>query len=153
MVWGFLQLLVGKASAYFSSRVVVTETGCWEWQGARDPKGYGRLKIGGRATGRCYTAHRYAWILEYGEPGDLCVLHRCDNAPCCNPEHLHLGTRADNNTEMRERGRAFLRVPYERHGEIKRRHAGGETQTAIAREFGVDRSTIGLIVRRAGGVS
>lgn len=42
-------------------------------------------------------ASKKAYILTHGEiPSDLCVLHRCDTAICCNPAHLYLGTRADN---------------------------------------------------------
>jgi len=46
--------------------------------------------------------------LWHGHPlnGNLCVLHRCDNPPCCNPEHLFLGTIKDNVHDMYKKGRA-----------------------------------------------
>jgi hypothetical protein len=84
---------------------------CWEWIGYRLPKGYGRL-WGGRGNGYVY-AHRVAWALTHGEleaaarQGDAIVLHKCDNPPCCNPEHLTVGSQADNvkDRDLKGRGR------------------------------------------------
>jgi len=75
---------------------------CWEWTGFKQ-KGYGRFMFQGRKL----FAHRVAWELTKGQiPSDLHVLHTCDNPPCCNPEHLWLGTQADNNRDRDEKGRA-----------------------------------------------
>lgn len=77
--------------------------GCWEWQGYRMPKGYGQVGIGHSGL---ILAHRLAWELTHGPvPTDLFVLHHCDNPPCCNPDHLWLGTKADNNRDMAQKGR------------------------------------------------
>lgn len=77
---------------------------CWTWIGARDANGYGRLSLPGRGT---IGAHRVSWELHRGEiPDGLCVLHRCDNPPCVWPEHLFLGTHADNVADRIAKGRS-----------------------------------------------
>jgi hypothetical protein len=76
--------------------------GCWEWLGKGDKDGYGKFCVK-RAT---YRAHRISWILfNGGDPGDLCVLHRCDNPRCVRPDHLFLGTPGDNNADRDAKGR------------------------------------------------
>lgn len=70
--------------------------GCWEWQGASIPKGYGCITVDRRTV----YAHRVSWLLAHGDPGDLHVLHSCDNPRCVRPEHLFLGTRSDNMQDM-----------------------------------------------------
>ncbi len=81
-------------------------TPCMEWQGARLPKGYG--KIGDRrqkGTGWALT-HRIAYEAAFGPiPDGQLVCHHCDNPPCCNPDHLFLGTHVDNAADMWAKGR------------------------------------------------
>lgn len=80
-------------------------TPCWEWTGPLDRKGYGRLWFKG--VGRHMGAHRVAWTLANGDPGPLCVLHRCDNPKCCREDgHLFTGTKADNNADRSAKGRS-----------------------------------------------
>jgi hypothetical protein len=56
---------------------------------------------------RWMTAHRYAWILTHGEPdADLEIMHICDVPACCNPEHLKLGTHAENMADCVAKGRS-----------------------------------------------
>jgi hypothetical protein len=78
--------------------------GCWEWTLCRDRHGYGRVTIPGKRT---HLAHRVAWMLTNGPPPPgLFVLHNCDNPPCVNPDHLRLGTQADNMHDMALRRRS-----------------------------------------------
>lgn len=116
---------------------------CWEWSGHRDKNGYGQLTVGDRV----WAAHRLAWSLARGPiPSGLCVLHRCDNPPCCNVEHLFLGTHQDNMDDMAAKGRCR---PGRRSGRdeadreaIRRRRARGESRAALAKEYGVHPGTI-----------
>jgi hypothetical protein len=77
--------------------------GCWEWTSARNPQGYGVLRVGEGNK----LAHRLTYEQAYGPiPLGMYVLHRCDNPGCVRPDHLFLGTLADNNADMRAKGRA-----------------------------------------------
>ena len=77
---------------------------CWLWTGATYNFGYGVLSVS-RLEGNV-QAHRFSWQFHFGPiPGDQCVLHKCDNPACVNPDHLFLGTRKINNEDMRLKGR------------------------------------------------
>ena len=83
-------------------------SGCLEWTAYRNSLGYGVVGIGSRTDGsrRLVLAHRLSWSVYHGAiPDGLNVLHHCDNPPCINPEHLFLGSHADNNRDMISKGR------------------------------------------------
>jgi Autographiviridae endonuclease len=128
---------------------------CWPFLGALRKDGYGSICYQGR---RGALAHRLAYELKHGPvPEGLCVLHHCDNPPCCNDAHLWIGTRGDNNADRDAKGR---RQPPrgELHGrakltavqvmEIRAKYAAGARQIPLATEYGVGKSLISLIVRR-----
>jgi len=141
----------------FWSRVFKgAQADCWEWSGARDPYGYGRVSY----HMDVWFSHRLAYMLTHGFiPEGKLIRHTCDNPPCCNPAHLLVGTDLDNMTDMWERKRG---KPPANRGEangsaklsaiqvleIRARAALGETPTALAREFGISQPVCRHVVIR-----
>lgn len=119
---------------------------CWEWQGNRDEKGYGTLSLPPKRT---VFAHRLAYEVWVAFPGNLSVLHHCDNPPCINPNHLWLGTAEDNLRDMATKGRGnTVRLSPEQVLLIRGRKAVRGSWTAWGREFGVSPSAIRLAYKR-----
>ena len=134
----------------FLSRIVKhPRPGCWLWQGFKDVHGYGVIRRGGKG-GKAVLTHRYSWELHRGEiPKGLHVLHSCDVPACVNPDHLFLGTQADNMRDMRSKGRgkAPRRFTQSQIEYVRSLLASGQEQAYIGRLFGVDPSTISHIAR------
>jgi len=131
--------------------------GCWIWTAYIDKDGYGQFAYRGRMRG----AHRVSWEFLHGELLDeLDVLHTCDNPSCVNPEHLFLGTAAENSKDMILKGRHKNHpLPGEANPmhvlteaeviEIRRLYETGRVyQSTLAKEFGVSQSQISNIVIR-----
>jgi len=127
---------------------VESADGCWEWRGARQPNGYGRLCIGGKKL----LAHRLSYELNIGPvPDGLLVLHTCDNKPCVRPDHLYAGTRQDNARDVFERAsfnHPTDKLSFELADELRRvAREEGSSQDALARQFGVSRSQVGKVLQ------
>lgn len=138
---------------------------CWLWTGGVYKSGYGSTAFAGLTGRRKWAAHRLAWTLANGPiPNGLCVLHKCDaNYPmgsrdyrrCCNPAHLWLGTRPENQADMAAKGR---QARGERHGvttltteqvvEMRRLHAAGVSTAMLGRQFHTSQATASRIVSR-----
>lgn len=124
------------------ARTKVTDSGCHEWQGYRTKNGYGQI---GTRRRLIYT-HRAAWMVTHGDPGDLYVLHKCDNRCCVNVDHLFLGSFEDNMADMLSKnrqafgersGRAKLTEPQAREIKYSR-----ERTSVLARRFNVSAPAI-----------
>jgi hypothetical protein len=115
---------------------------CWEWTACLSQDGYGHF---GAVAFKEKRAHRVAWTLANGPiTGGLQVCHKCDNPKCVNPEHLFLGTQADNMQDAARKGHRNLgelnthsRLTKEQVISIRAEFANGETQKALARKYGV----------------
>ena len=151
----------------FFSKVQKTDD-CWEWLGAKDRKGYGRFSVGrsknpdGSRRNSMVGAHRFSFEHFNGPIPDadgyhgMCVLHRCDNPSCVNPDHLFFGTNEDNVHDMDAKGRRVnAQVKGSAHknsklaeGDVDRiveKIRGRVPQAAIAKEFNVCLATVNHI--------
>ncbi len=123
------------------SSIPEPNSGCWLWEFSLDSRGYGKCH-----WGKIKRAHRVSYAAFYGDPGELCVLHKCDNPCCVNPEHLFLGTQGDNMRDKTAKGRnnaprgvscSWARLTDDDVREIKKALAAGETGRSLAKRFGV----------------
>lgn len=154
-----------RTPADFWARVDRQPDGCWLWVGPVDIGGYGQMMMDGKE----YQAHRLAWSLTNGPLAEGQQLnHRCDVARCVRPDHLTIGSQAENMREAMERGRhvgtqperlaalpkargedhAHAKLTAEAVREMRRRHATGETITALGAAFTINITTVSRIVRR-----
>lgn len=129
---------------------------CWEWLRSRNEKGYGIVWF---RPERSQRAHHIAWELSVGEPipADRILMHSCDNPACCNPNHLSIGTKADNMVDMANKGRRRSGLPGHRNLRAKlseqdvldiraNKALCRVTNQELAERFGVSRVTIGNVV-------
>lgn len=133
----------------------ISDAGCWEWNGSRNNQrgGYGQLNF----RGKIKMVHRLAYELWVGPiPQGKIVCHSCDNPPCINPEHLFIGTHADNAQDKVKKGRArggslrgekcpWAKLTQVDVNSVREALSDGQSLTSIGRRFGVTKQAIAAI--------
>lgn len=127
---------------------------CWEWEAGCFDTGYGSFHVPKRGS---ILAHRFSMQLHLGVNLSRkdCVLHKCDNKKCVNPNHLFIGSLSDNIEDMviknrQAKGEAIggskltktdvlrIRILYKR----------GRTLVELGRQFSVHYTNVQCIVHR-----
>jgi hypothetical protein len=138
----------------------VPECGCWLWDRATFGRGYGSFFVTKtRPKPWNDKAHRASWIIHNGPiPEGMHVLHKCDVPSCVNPDHLFLGTNADNIADRLRKSRPKTGQRGEENhkaklkandiAQIRKLYKAGESARSMALDFGVAISTIYAIAER-----
>lgn len=154
----------GRPSRPASERFAALHTpepnsGCWLWDGHLSRRtGYGQFRIDPADIG--IPAHRAAWLMHKGPiPPGMCVCHKCDERSCVNPDHLFLGTQADNMRDASAKGRMAWSLPRalptgEDHhmakltsSDVAHIRASHKTGVSLAKRYGISGNGISRIRR------
>jgi len=128
---------------------------CWLWTAGKTSAGYGQIGVSGKHE----YAHRYAWFLATGVWPKQLVCHTCDTPACVKHEHFFEGSRADNQADMKRKGRGvgphFQGIAHpmavlndEQVLDIRRRCDQGEKIRDVASLFGIAHGTVQFIRAR-----
>lgn len=117
---------------------------------------YGNLTLPGHKS---VYAHRFSWEIAHNQPipKGIHILHKCDNPPCVNPDHLFIGTPSDNMRDMATKGRTGVKygeknwnskLTRELVEEIRKRYSSTRiSQRQLAKEYGVTQTAIFYILK------
>lgn len=143
------QIPTNKNVGYSVLLALIAEptTACIEWRSRRDHDGYGTLRLDGKSI----RAHRAAYEVSKGSARGLVVRHTCDNRVCVNPNHLILGTHANNVQDCVERGRRAVGrdMPHAKLTEeiVREIRSSDLSAYALSKKFGVGHSTVDRVKR------
>ncbi len=135
------------------SNISVSSSGCWNWNGHRN-HGYGVVDLKG--IGRCVRLHRLMWQVYNKQeiPSEKIVRHMCHNPQCCNPQHLVLGSQAENvidkveaDRQSKGKGTGSAKINENIVIEIRTRYAYENISfETLAKEYGLGHTIVGNIV-------
>ena len=130
----------------FKGKVSIDDNGCWKWTSSHADNGYGMIWKGTKNV----AAHRESYRLFVGPVrDDDIVCHKCDVRDCVNPEHLFLGDRGDNNRDMfakkRHKFGSASHLAKLTEASVREILDSPETNTSLAKHYGVNQSTISRI--------
>lgn len=143
-----------QAKARFLEKVIVSESGCFEWSACKQSNGYGRATIFRKTD----YAHRHSFRLFKGKiPVGMDVCHKCDNRACVNPDHLFIGTREENMEDAVSKGRQAkgFSLPHTKlsdkdKAEIIERSKAGVSYSEIGNSLGICKQHAGRIAIKNG---
>lgn len=149
------------AERFWANVQVGNPNECWPYLLYRRETGHGSFRVRdlhaqGIVKSTAASSHRVAWYLHSGKwPANIIVRHKCDNAACCNPNHLELGTHQDNVADRVKRDRSARgesvgssKLTERDVRAIRKRYDKGWKMAALAHRYGVNKSTISQIVHR-----
>ena len=118
--------------------------GCWTWNKTLNRDGYGGIQI----AGKYWLAHRYAMVLEGHNIDGKVVCHKCDNPACVRPDHLFVGTQADNVKDMINKGRYVKPKSKLSADDIIAIQASNESYKTIGKRFNISAPYVCNIKRK-----
>tara|TARA_R110001606_G_scaffold6149_10_gene27749 strand:- start:229 stop:678 length:450 start_codon:yes stop_codon:yes gene_type:complete len=123
----------------FREKILPQENGCWHFDAFHRKDGYPMFMT---TNGKMTTAHRFSAMLHGMDIEGKCVCHHCDNPGCVNPDHLFIGTHADNMADMALKGRTNSKLTIEQVKQIKTLLEKGLSNVEISKQTGVLRDIV-----------
>ena len=118
-------------------------TGCWEWNRAIDPNGYGAAR-----NDRKIGAHRLSYEEFIGPiPKGMNICHSCDNTKCVNPDHLWVGTQKENIHDGLKKGRINRRYKVSEE-DVKDICSSKESALSLAKKYKISWGYVYVIKKR-----
>ena len=127
-----------KTMKSFEAKYEVDErTACWKWTASRARGGYGQFFTSVKDGREWHRAHRFSYIAYRGNiPEGMVVMHICDNPRCVNPDHLQLGTQADNMRDRDEKGRGIWHRSVQMTMDVEGIKSSHKSDRELAAEWG-----------------
>lgn len=142
----YADLVIGHEVRFWSKAIILDGDSCWLWNGAVSGNGYGLFTI----RRRNISAHKASYVMVFGEvPDGLILRHSCNVRICVNPRHLNPGTHRENEQDKIDAGRkprgnacSGVKIRDEEIGVVLNRLKSGDSQSSIARDYGVSQALI-----------